>query len=152
MSRMPVELIIRDYRKGDFSQVEKLWIATGMGAKERADDERIIEKTLRQGGKLLILENTLNSEIIGTSWMTSDGRRIYLHHFGIRPDHQGKGYSKILLKESLNFARLTGLQIKLEVHNTNSKALSLYKKGGFKYLGDYEVYIIRDYKNLNIEG
>ncbi len=144
---MTTELLIRDYRKGDFSRVEKLWSATGMGGIERGDDEKVIEKTLKYGGKLLILENTSTREIIGTSWLTSDGRRIYLHHFGIRPVDQGKGYSKLLLKESLNFARSSGMQIKLEVHQKNTKALTLYKNYGFKYLGDYEVYIIRNYKS-----
>ncbi len=53
--------------------------------------------------------------ICGTSWMTNDGRRILLHHFGILPEYQGKGYSKILLKESLRYVKKTGLQVKLEV-------------------------------------
>jgi ribosomal protein S18 acetylase RimI-like enzyme len=36
------------------------------------------------------------------------------------------------------------MHIKLEVHKDNVKALGLYKKAGFGYLGDYHVYIIRD--------
>jgi ribosomal protein S18 acetylase RimI-like enzyme len=82
--------------------------------------------------------------IVGTSWLTVDGRRTYLHHFGINSDYQGNGLSKILLDASLKLAKTYGMQIKLEVHNDNVKALGLYKKAGFTYLGDYHVYIIRD--------
>jgi len=83
-------------------------------------------------------------EVIGSSWMTFDGRRIHLHHFGILPSYQGRGLSKPLLERSLDFVKSKGYQVKLEVHKSNKKAIELYKKYGFKYLGDYDVYIIRD--------
>ncbi len=142
-----MNLQIRDYKPEDYLEVEQLWNDTEMGGNERGDDNEIIEETIQLGGKLFILEDISTGKIIGTSWLTQDGRRIYLHHFGIKPEHQGKGYSKILLKESLNFARNTGKQIKLEVHKNNIKAVELYRKGGFKYLGDYDIYIIRDLDN-----
>ena len=134
---------IRDYKAGDYDEVNRLWIATGMGGAERSDDNMVIQRTMKAGGKLIILEHNSTKEIIGTSWLTHDNRRVYLHHFGIRPDFQGKGLSKILLNESLDFAKSMGMQIKLEVHKSNLKAIELYKKGGFQYLGDYRVYIIR---------
>jgi len=142
------QLYVRDYSEKDFNEVEKLWEDTGMGGKQRGDNHSIIEKSIILGGKLLILENQESGEIIGTSWLTFDGRRIYLHHFGIKPEYQKKGYSKILLKESLQFAQNKGVQIKVEVHKDNEVALHLYRKGGFNYLGDYLVFIIRDFNKL----
>ena len=41
-----------------------------------------------------------------------------------------------------------GAQVKLEVHSTNLKAINLYKKLGFKHLGEYNVYITRDISNF----
>ncbi len=143
---MNSSLSIRDYRKQDYPKIQQLWEKTGMGNSQRSDDDKVIDRTLKTGGKLIILENKDNDEIIGTSWLTCDGRRIYLHHFGILPEYQGKGYSKLLLKSSLDFARSVGMQIKIEVHKTNKKAIDLYQKEGFKYLGDYDVYIIRNYE------
>jgi [ribosomal protein S18]-alanine N-acetyltransferase len=140
--------IIRQYRKGDFKGVSQLWIQTDMGDPKRGDDERIIQNSLRIGGALLVMEEKGNGKICGTSWMTFDGRRIHLHHFGILPEYQGKGLAKPLLTESLKFVKKKGHQVKLEVHKTNLKAINLYKKAGFKYLGDYDVYIIRDLEKL----
>lgn len=75
--------------------------------------------------------------------MTFDGSRIHLHHFHIHKDFQGKGLARLLLKKSLEFVREKGYEVKLEVQRTNFRGIGLYKKAGFDYLGDFDVYIIR---------
>jgi ribosomal protein S18 acetylase RimI-like enzyme len=137
---------IRDYRPSDFPHIENIWQLTGMGGAARGDNAQTIEKSLNSEGRFLVL--TADEQVIGTSWLTSDTRRIYLHHFGIHPDFQGKGLSKMLLEASLAHVKQVGLQVKLEVHQNNQKALSLYEKYGFLYLGDYKVYIIRDINQI----
>lgn len=142
------EFIIREYKHGDFPGIMHLWEATGMGNANRGDDEAIIEDSIRIGGILLVLEEEKVKTICGTSWLTFDGRRIHLHHFGILPEFQGKGLSKTLLKASLSFVKKKGYQVKLEVQKENNRALNLYTKAGFDYLGDYNVYIIRDVSKI----
>jgi ribosomal protein S18 acetylase RimI-like enzyme len=142
------DLIIRDYLEDDYDEIVKFWSLTDMGNPERGDSRDTIQRTLKLGGKLLVMESKSTKQICGSSWLTYDGRRIMIHHFGILPECQGKGLSKILLKESLQFVKSNGAQVKLEVHSTNTKALNLYKKFGFKHLGEYNVYIIRDISNL----
>ena len=68
---------------------------------------------------------------------------------GVKPKFQNQGLGKRLTKESLKFAKGKGYQIKLEVHQTNKKAIEIYKNLGFTYLGDYDVYIIRDFDSIN---
>ncbi len=142
------KFITREYLRGDFDGIRHLWDLTDMGNPMRGDDEATIEETIRLGGSLLIMEKRDTMEIAGTSWMTYDGRRIHLHHFGILPQFQGQGLAKLLMDESLRFIRKKGCQVKLEVHISNLKAVSLYKKAGFTRLGDYDVYIIRDIREL----
>ena len=141
---MDPSFFIREYTEGDYPEMIRLWESLGLGGAHRGDDENIIRKTIQMGGQLLLLINPASGAIIGTSWLTVDGRRTYLHHFGIHADYQGKGFSKTLLDASLKLAKSYGMQVKLEVHTNNAKALGLYKKAGFSYLGDYQVYIIRD--------
>ncbi len=142
--------IIRDYVSGDYEDVIKLWLDIGLGNSQRGDNIEVIAQTLASGGRLFILANKNNNEILGTSWLTNDKRRLYLHHFGIKKEYQGKGLSKQLMEASLKFAIDCGLQIKIEVHKENLVALNLYKKYGFKYLGDYDVYIVRNLKDIKI--
>ncbi|MGD0341063.1 MAG: N-acetyltransferase [Bacteroidales bacterium] len=140
--------IIRDYRNGDFPGINNLWDLTDMGNSRRGDDEATVEESIRIGGCLLIMEESASGKIAGTSWMTYDGRRIHLHHFGILPEFQGQGLSKLMMDESLKFVKKKGCQVKLEVHISNLKAVNLYKNAGFTRLGDYDVYIIRDIQDL----
>jgi ribosomal protein S18 acetylase RimI-like enzyme len=136
---------IRDYRPGDFPAVEALWRTVGMATPGRGDSADVIDRTLRIAkARLFVLEEKDGERIVGTSWITCDGRRLLLHHFAVAPDLQGRGLSKILLKASLDQARAAGLQMKLEVARNNTRAVELYKKAGFESLGDYEVYILRD--------
>lgn len=140
--------IIRDYKPADFNQVNNLWSLTNMGGIARGDDAEVINRCNTAGAKLIILEKVDTNQIVGTSWLTHDSRRIYMHHFGVLPKYQGRGLSKLLLDESLDFATKLNMQIKLEVHKNNEIALKIYKDAGFDYLGDYNVYIIRNLENI----
>ncbi len=140
---------VREFKDPDFKEVEDIWIETGLSYPERGDNLESIKKTQKQGGIFYILEHSQNHKIVGTSWITNDGRRLFLHHFGIKPEFQGQKLSHLLMKATLNFARKLDMQIKLEVHVQNKIAENLYLKAGFKYLGDYKTYIIRDYSGIS---
>jgi len=135
---------VRDYAPGDYAGIAALWTELGMGAVLRGDTADVIARTIEKGGRLFVLEDAADGTIVGTSWVTDDGRRLLLHHFAVRPSHQGRGLAKTLLSASLRFARERGMQIKLEVHRDNARALALYRGAGFVRLGDYDVYILRD--------
>jgi ribosomal protein S18 acetylase RimI-like enzyme len=139
---------IRDYNRQDFNQLSTLWEATGVGSTKRGDNAQIIDHSIELGGKLIVLIDDDINQLFGSSWMTFDGRRLHLHHIAVKPSYQNKGYGKILTKESLKFAKEKGYQIKLEVHQTNKKAINIYKQLGFKFLGDYDVYIVRNLDSI----
>lgn len=143
-------IIIRDYQDSDFESLSILWQETDLGNTKRGDNAEIIKNSIQMGGKLIVIEHTETKEIIGSSWMTFDGRRIHLHHIGVLPKYQNKGYGKLLTKESLKFAKEKGYQIKLEVHQSNKKAIEIYKNLGFKFLGDYDVYIVRNLDSIEL--
>ncbi|MBI9053642.1 MAG: GNAT family N-acetyltransferase [Bacteroidales bacterium] len=141
---------VRDYSNKDFEGLNKLWQETNLGGAQRGDNAKIIEQSIKLGGKLILLENSETKEIIGSSWMTFDGRRLHLHHIGVKPEFQNQGLGKLLTRESLKFAKKKGYQIKLEVHKDNNKAINIYKKLGFLFLGDYNVYIVRNLDSINL--
>jgi [ribosomal protein S18]-alanine N-acetyltransferase len=139
---------IRDYWAADYPYVADIWERTGISTPGRGDSAEVIENTLRRSGRLLVLVDKESDTVVGTAWLTNDGRRLYLHHFAIDPKFQGGGFSKPLLREALKVAKETGLQVKLEVHRGNERAIHFYEKAGFKYLGDYDIYIIRDLADI----
>lgn len=140
---------IREYMSSDYPEVNNLWVAVGIGGAERGDDHAVILRTLALGGKLFLLLSE-EGKIIGTSWLSTDGRRTYIHHFAIAPAYQRSGLANRLLHHSLVHAKKERLQVKLEVYRDNLAALNLYKKFKFTSLGDLEVLIIRNLNELDI--
>ena len=134
-------MILREYRPEDFPQVEQLWKETGVFRPERGDGPETIFSCNEQGGKFLILEDETKQRIIGTSWLSWDGRRIHMQYFAVSPSMQGRGYGRQLALASMEFARSKKAPIKLEVHRNNIPAIQLYKSMGFKIIEGYEVYI-----------
>jgi ribosomal protein S18 acetylase RimI-like enzyme len=137
---------IRDFTPADYAAVLEVWTQVGMASPKRGDTLETIERTLGAGGRLLVLET--GGRLVGTSWLTTDTRRTYLHHFAIRPDHQRRGLGRALLDATLAAARAIGLQVKLEVHRDNVAAIRLYESAGFAPLGDYVTYLIRDLSSV----
>jgi len=140
----PSAFNVRSFTAADYPALTELWESLGLGGKHRGDTLEVIQNTLEKGGSLLLLEVAATGKIIGSAWMTEDGRRTYLHHFGIAGEWQGKKLSRILMDRCMQVAREKGYQVKLEVYRENGRAAGLYKKYGFRYLGDYDVYIIRN--------
>ena len=90
------------------------------------------------------MEEKSTGFVAGTSWITWDGRRLFLHHFAIRPDLQGLGLGRTLALKSLEFAREKNASMKLEVHQSNHHAIKLYTSLGFQVFEDYGIYMILD--------
>lgn len=142
-----MDINCRQYKSSDFIEIMNLWTELELANPQRGDTQQTIENTLKAGGKLFVL--CLNNTIIGTSWITNDARRLYLHHFGIKKQYQGQKLAWYLIKASLQYAKQINMQIKLEVHKNNLIAVELYKKAGFERLGDYDVFIIRNPQTIN---
>jgi len=70
-----------DFEEGEFEEIQSLWVQTGMGNSERGDTASTILRCNENGGKLILMKERISDEIIGTSWLTFDGRRIFFHHF-----------------------------------------------------------------------
>lgn len=137
---------LRDFSKKDFQEIRILWKLNDMGGSERGDDAETIMNCNQHGGHFIVMDLPTENKIIGTSWMTWDGRRIFLHHFCIHPDYQGLGLGELLGEESLKFIKNKKAQVKLEVHKKNTPAKKLYKKLGFFAFEDYDIYMIRNWE------
>lgn len=143
LNKMKNSVTVREYRHSDYEELINIWDILEMGRIDRKDTKEIIHNTLQNNAKMFLLEK--EGKIIGTSWITSDYRRLFLHHFCILPEHQGKGYANILLKKTLEYAEQQNMQIKLEVHKDNIRAVKLYEKFGFRYIfKDYIVMILKE--------
>ncbi len=125
-----------------YQAASALWTISGVGNPARGDTFEAVEKTLINGGRLILVYE--DNTAIGTVWLTHDHRRLYIHHMAVHPEYQNKGYGKILMQEALAFAKELKLQTKLEVHPDNLPANKLYAQFGFEALDGYRIMIKRD--------
>lgn len=144
MHDLSAKFSFRSFSETDFPEILILWKLCGMGGKERGDTAQTIQNCNKNGGEFIVLEQLSSGKIIGTSWMTRDGRRVYLHHFCIHPDFRSIGLGTLLGEESLKFIKKWGEQVKLEVYKENKAAKRLYEKLGFFAFRDYDIYMIRE--------
>lgn len=133
---------IRYYHPTDYPALVNLWMMTGIHTPARDDSDEVIRRTIDTGAALLIMEDESHT-LIGSSWITHDARRSWIHHFCIHPQWQGMGLANVLMDKTMDEVDRIGFQVKLEVHHENAEAIALYQKYGFRLLDGYLVYMVR---------
>jgi len=105
-----------------------------------------IERRIRNDKKE-ILAAICNNEIVGTATIKmEDENNIYIQSMAVKPKYQGKGIGMKILKEIDKIARKKEYKtMSLECFYPLKKAISLYKKCGFKRTGK-----TRDYYGVKI--
>jgi ribosomal-protein-alanine N-acetyltransferase len=77
-----------------------------------------------------------NFEIIGYSLIKLMDDRLHIARFAVDIFQQKKGYGKILLDHTITMAQKNGFKcISLEVRESNTPAVKLYKSKGFIVIG-----------------
>ena len=137
-------MISRYYQLGQkvYDQISELWMLTGVGNPARGDSLDVVQRTLEHGG--VILGAYEDDTLIGTAWLTHDFRRLYIHHMAVHPQWQNQGIGASLMRDALQIAHELGFQAKLEVHQDNPSANTLYTNHGFQPLTGYISMIKRD--------
>lgn len=124
-----------DFNKEIYDEIGAVWFATGVGNPARGDSFEVVENTLRHDGRIITVRE--EDKVIATCWLTSDFRRLYVHHMAVLPAYQNQNIGHQLMKEAVAYAKTLGLQMKLEVNENNPQAIHLYKKYGFEFIEHY---------------
>jgi ribosomal protein S18 acetylase RimI-like enzyme len=95
---------------------------------ENAFNERTLAGELALGFGWMI---TQEQQPVAYALVRDDGDLLDLIRLGVDPNHQGKGLGLSLLNEVLKIRR----RAILTVRTSNSKALRLYSRNGFKIVG-----------------
>ncbi len=60
----------------------------------------VVTRTMHIGGKILVVVQNITRKLTETSWITLDGRRIYLPHFAVKLNHMAKAFAGVILKKA----------------------------------------------------
>ena len=87
-------------------------------------------------GMLLLMASTSGGESAGLVWVALDRPRpgqAWIYDIEVNPEHQGKGYGRVLLQAAEQEAARHGSKtIGLNVFGTNTVARRLYESSGYQ--------------------
>ncbi len=95
------EVLIRAMTKEDYEEVFAMWQITSKRALSNADRKEEIERYLERN-KGLSQVAVINGRIVGTVLAGHDGRRGYIHHMAVLPEHRRKGIAKTLATTAID--------------------------------------------------
>ncbi|MFA4986015.1 MAG: GNAT family N-acetyltransferase [Candidatus Brocadiia bacterium] len=129
------KLLFRPFTPQDYDEVTALWSTAGIKL-TLSDSRPEIEKMLaRNPGTCFVALS--DGSIIGAVMGSWDGRRGFVHHLAIRPEVQGTGAGKAMMKElERRFESMGVVKITFLVESDNEKVLGFYEKLGYSVRGD----------------
>lgn len=120
----------------DYDKVYALWLSCkGMGLNNLDDSRECIERFLKRNPDTCFVAE--DGEVVGVIIAGNDGRRGYIYHTAVSPDHRRKGIAKALVNAALNALRELGInKTALVVFERNADGNAFWESVGFTSRGD----------------
>lgn len=128
---------IRTMTIADYDKVYALWLSCkGMGLNNLDDSCEGIERYLKRNPDTCFVAED-GGEVVGVILAGNDGRRGYIHHTAVSPDHRRKGIAKSLVNAALNALHDLGInKTALVVFERNADGNAFWESVGFTSRGD----------------
>lgn len=116
----------------DYEQVYQLWLScAGMGLNNLDDSKEGIERFLNRNPETCFVAEK-EQRIIGVIIAGNDGRRGYIYHTAVNPDHRNQGIATDLVNETMRALKSLGInKTALVVFSKNSDGNAFWEKIGF---------------------
>lgn len=121
----------RQFTVSDFNSVIELWQRTGLILSRSDTLEGIKEKLKRDSELFFVLEK--NGTIIGVVMGSYDGRRGWINHLAVDPEHQGNNLGQKIISElEIRLKKIGCQKLNLLIETDNKHAKGFYEKLGYK--------------------
>jgi len=123
---------IRIMTLDDYNSVYALWLSTnGMGLNDIDDSRQGIKRYLLRNPGTCFVADT-GDGIVGVIMAGHDGRRGYIHHTAVHPDHRGRGIGSRLVDAAFAALRAEGIsKAALVAFERNTGGNAFWEKQGF---------------------
>jgi ribosomal protein S18 acetylase RimI-like enzyme len=122
---------IREFEINDYSIVRDLWKAAGLILRPGDELEDVKLKLQRDPDLFLVAEQ--NDRIVGSVIGGWDGRRGWIYHLAVVPEHQRKGVGLGLVREVENRLLAKGAKkVNAQVYKWNEKSSEFFKAIGYE--------------------
>ena len=126
------EVKIRTMTLADYEDVYALWLSCkGMGLNNLDDSRDGIARYLERNPETCFVA-LCGEKIIGVIKSGHDGRRGFIHHTAVSPEHRRQGIAKQLAEAALNALKSLGInKVALLVFEQNKDGNEFWEKLGF---------------------
>lgn len=116
----------------DYNDVYALWLSCkGMGLNDLDDSEEGIRKFLERNPDTCFLAEE-EGKIVGVIMAGNDGRRGYIYHTAVHPDHRRKGIGRKLVELAIDALENEGInKVALVVFKRNEDGNLFWEEVGF---------------------
>ncbi len=122
---------IREFKIQDYAIVRALWQAAGLILRPGDELEDVKLKLQRDPDLFLVVEQ--DDEIVGTVMGGWDGRRGWIYHLAVKPEHQRKGIGVELVREVEKRLVAKGAKkVNAQVYKWNEQSSEFFRAIGFE--------------------
>jgi ribosomal protein S18 acetylase RimI-like enzyme len=123
-------LTIAPIRDADIADVVALWQACGL---TRPWNDPAADIALaRRGPNSSVLAGRDGDSIVATVLVGHDGHRGWVYYLAVDPDHQHKGYGRLMMDSAEAWLRERGIEkLQLMVRPDNSQVQAFYRSLGY---------------------
>ena len=126
---------IREFQLADYEDVIELWKLSGLILRPGDEHEGIKTKLGRDPDLFLVAED--GNEIVGVVMGAWDGRRGWINHLAVTPNHQRKGIGYALVVElEKRLFRKGAKKVNAQVYRSNTKSFDFFKSCGYEVHSD----------------
>jgi ribosomal protein S18 acetylase RimI-like enzyme len=126
---------IREFKIGDYLLVRDLWQTAGLVLRPGDELEDVKLKLQRDPDLFLVAE--LEGEIVGSVIGGWDGRRGWIYHLAVKPEHQRKGIGVGLVHEVEKRLVARGAKkVNAQVYKSNEQSSAFFKAIGYEAHAD----------------
>jgi len=126
---------IREFRIDDYPMVRDLWQTAGLIFRPGDELEDVKLKLQRDPDLFLVAEK--DDEIVGSVMGGWDGRRGWIYHLAVKPEHQRKGIGVGLVREVEKRLVAKGAKkVNAQVYKWNERSSEFFKAIGYEAQSD----------------
>ncbi len=125
-------MIIRKMVISDYDRIYDLWMScSGMGLNNLDDSKDGIDRFIKRNPDTCFVAEE-DSEIIGAIMVGNDGRRGYIYHTAVDPQHRKQGIASRLVDAAMQALKQCGInKCALVVFGRNENGNAFWEKIGF---------------------
>ena len=121
---------IRKFSMRDYEEVRRVWEESGLEIRPGDSRDEVRRKASRDRDLFLVAEE--GGRIVGTSMGAWDGRRGWIYHLGVLPEHQRRGIGRMLVGEIEKKMIAKGVpKVNAIIYSDNAASLALFRSLGF---------------------